>query len=104
MDPEKKEFGLWWMWVLVLVVAAFIVLAATGSIGRIFGLRVEREALVQSHQYNEARKSEEVTYRAELAQLEARLGNPAITEAEQVDIQAQIAGINVLLDAARRRR
>lgn len=101
MDSEKKEFAGWWLWVLLLIVVSSIVLGATGAFGRFFGVAVEREVLVHSHQYKEARNSEVATYAAQLAGLRGQLNRSDLTESDRARINGQISSINILLQSAR---
>ena len=89
------------MWVLLLVVVSSVVLGVTGAFGRVFGVAVEREVLVHSHQYAEARNSEVATYEAQLAELRGQLNRSDLTESDRARIDGQISSINILLQSAR---
>lgn len=101
MDSEKKDLAGWWLWVLLLIVVSSVVLGVTGAFGRVFGVAVEREVLVNSHQYAEARSSEIATYEAQLAELRGQLNRGDLTESDRARINGQISGINILLQSAR---
>ena len=101
MDSEKKEVGGWWLWVLMLVVISVAALTVTGALGRFFGVAVERQVLVHSHQYQEARNSEVATYEAQLAELQGQLDRSDLSESTRARINGQISSINILLTAAR---
>jgi len=103
MEQEKKDLAGWWIWVLALVVVSTVVLNLVGAGGYVFGLFVERKALENSHQYHEARKDELVTFDAQLAELHAQLNNPTLTDGQKANIEAQIASLNILSNAARNR-
>lgn len=99
--PTKTSYAKWWILTLVLIVFSTAMLAFTGAIGSIFSKRVEREVLVTSHQYREARSSEMVTYEAQLAELRGQLNRKDLTESDKARIQGQVSSINILLSAAR---
>lgn len=101
MDQDKKHFASWWFWVLMLIVITSVILGMTGTFGKIFGVMVEREVLVRSHQYKEARNSEMATYEAQIAELEGQLNRSDLSEGEKAKIEGQITSINILLRTAR---
>ena len=104
VDPEKKEFGKWWMWVLFLVVVTVLVIFAFGSLGIFTQTVVERKVFEQSFQYSEARKLEIATYEAQLAELRGKLSNPNLDAGTRANIDAQIMAIQIQLNTARRRQ
>lgn len=101
MDPEKKEFGGWWMWVLGLIVVSALVFGGLRYAGVWTDTVVEREVYEQSYQRQEAVKSQIATFEAQKVELEGRLLNPNLDEGTRANIQAQISSINVQLRAAK---
>ena len=102
LDPEKRELGQWWMWVLLLLVITFIVFGALNYLGIIGQTHVEREVFRNSFQYSEGQKQRIATFEAQLAKLKADLLNPKLDEGDKANINAQIAAIQIQLDAAKR--
>ena len=100
---EKKEFLRWTFVIGIGIVILTVIGGVTGAFGRWFDTRVEREVLVTSHQYREARASELTTYEAQLAELEGRLARDDLSDSQRAEINAQIRSINVLMRSARAR-
>lgn len=97
---EKREFAKWWLWVLFLIVIAGIVLGTTGQIGRIVDVLIQRQIFEKSFQYDQARKDEVATYKAQIAELEGKLSNPDLSEGTRAEINAQLSAIRIQLNAA----
>lgn len=72
-DEEKKEFGRWWMWLILLIAGAGIVFTLLGYAGKVGGTIVERKVFENSYQRSESLKSREAAYEAQLAQIDSRL-------------------------------
>jgi hypothetical protein len=66
---EKWELSKWWFWGIAMVVVAAIVI----GIGMPISKRVEREVLVQSHQYKEGMADRAAVLSASLAEVERRI-------------------------------
>ena len=75
MGSDKKELGKWWMWVLLLILITVGVFTALKPAGMWW----ERQVMLQSHQYKEARATESMTFKVQLAEIEQRL----ITETDE---------------------
>lgn len=101
---EKSEFLKWTFVVGIGIVILTVIGGVTGAFGRWFDTRVEREVLVTSHQYQEARASELTTYEAQRAELTGQLLRDDLTDAQKAELEAKISGIDVLIRAAQRRR
>jgi len=101
IDQEKREFGGWWVWVLGLLIISTIVLTILGYVGVIGRTIVERKVFENSYQYSEARKTEIMTYEAQLAEIDAQLSTAG--ETERHGLLAQRAAIEVRLRVARER-
>lgn len=104
IEYEKRYLASWWFWVLLLVVVSSGVLGVASYAG-LFGQTVAKRVIFEnSFQYKEARKSEIITYNAQLEQINIQLSNPNLTEDERVNLEAQKASINVLLRSAEERK
>ena len=102
IDPEKKEFGSWWMWVLGLVVVSIIVLTALNYAGVIGKTVVEREVFRNSYQYSAGKEQQIATYEAQLAELNSKLSNSQLDATTRANIEAQVSSIRIQLSTARR--
>lgn len=100
MDSEKKEFGGWWMWILLLTVATMIVIGVLHAFGMIGGTIVERKVFENSFQYSEARKAEIATYEASLAEIQQKL-NGQLDESTRQNLEAQKSALRIRLSVAR---
>jgi len=97
---EKKSMAGWWVFFLVLFVVTGAVLGATGVVGRIVNVVVEREVFERSFQYQESKSEQIATYRAQMAELEAKLTNPELSASTKSDIKAQLSAIRIQLNSA----
>ena len=75
MDQDKKDLGKWWVWILLVILITVGVFAALKPAGMWW----ERQVMLQSHQYKEARATENMTFKVQLAEIEQRL----ITEIDE---------------------
>jgi hypothetical protein len=100
LDPEKKEFGAWWMWVLGLTVITVIALAGLNAAGMLGRTVVEREVFENSYQYTAAQKQKIATIEAQIAEVQQRLTSPDLDPAVRSDLEAQAAGLRVQLHTA----
>lgn len=94
---EKMEATKWAAWALAIM----LVLTVIGYGLRVVDKRVEREVLVQSHQYKEGMAERAAVLRASLAEIDARLAG-GVDEQTRKGLIVQRATINVQLAAARR--
>lgn len=99
MDGEKKIFGGWWLWVLLLVVISVVALGVLGSGMRIFGVAVEREIFEQSYQRSAAETARLNILNAELVGARSRLQQGSLTATQEADLRAQIAGLEAQIRA-----
>ena len=97
MDPDKKYFGRWWVWILTLMV---LTAAVFGGL-RIVGVFGERIIFKESFQYKEARSSEIATYSAQLAEIDRKLSSSDIDATTRTNLESQAAAIRILLSVAR---
>ena len=101
MDQDKKDVGKWWMWITLLIIGSsvlFMILNAVGLVGKTV---VERKVFESSYQYSEARKSEIGVFQAQLAEINVRLGDPAIDQSTRTALESQAAALRVQLNVAR---
>lgn len=98
---EKKDISSWMryglMWFIVIMAICFA-LNAMGILGTTIW---KRKVFVESHQYQESRKTEVGTYNATLAEIERQLQNPELTEKERADLEGQAASTRIMLNVAR---
>lgn len=99
VDQEKREVGGWWMWILALTVVTLIAFTGLRYAGVIGQTVVEREVFEQSYQYTAAQKQRIATYKAQMAELEGKLLNPNMDEADKANINAQLSGIRIQLQS-----
>ncbi len=100
MDQEKKEFGGWWMWVLLLLVISTVVFGALNYVGLIGKTVVERKVFENSFQYSEARKAEVATFEAQLAEINHRLSGNINADARNM-LESQASALRIHLSVAR---
>lgn len=92
---EKVEFSKWWLLVVVLMLltAGIFTAAQMGLLP--FWKKVEREVLVNSHQYKEGMNQRAATLSANIAEIEAQLLNPTLDEGTKANLNAQLAALRV---------
>jgi len=100
-DKEKKEFGKWWIWLLVLVVITVIAAMGLRAAGIIGGTVLEREVFKRSYQRTEGLKSQIATYEAQIASINVKLADPNLEPGVKRSLQATKAGIEIQLASAR---
>ncbi len=103
IDGDKREFGSWWLWILLLMVISVPVFFGLNSAGIFTRTIVEREVFENSFQYSEARKVEIATFEATLAELEALLNSGTLNDRATAGVVAQMAAIRIQLRVARSR-
>jgi len=96
IDEEKRFVFAWWMWCLTLIIISVISFAGLRYAGIIAQTKVERVVFTNSQQYTEARKTEQITYAAEIAKINSQLERKDLSEATKADLRAQKAGLEVL--------
>lgn len=94
---EKWEATKWVFW----GIAIMILLTVIGWIAMPISKRVEREVLVQSHQYREGMAERVAVLQATLTEIDAKLAM-GLDEEIRVGLEAQRSAINAQLIAARR--
>lgn len=101
-DAHKE--AKWTMWkVLPTLLTVIVILSVIGFTMRSCGLIgrtvVERKVFENSFQYSEARKTEMLTYEAQLSEIERKLRSN-ISQSTRDDLEAQAAGIRIMLYSA----
>lgn len=94
---EKWEATKWVLWGIGVLLVITIIGYALMPISK----RVEREVLIQSHQYKEGMADRIAVLQASLAEIDARLTG-GVDEQTRKNLEVQRATINVQLNAARR--
>lgn len=95
IDTEKRAFGAWWLWVLLLVIVTGVV--AMGL--RVAGVATERVIFENSYQKSAGDTARLNTMRAELVAIEARLRSGNLDEVQRSDLEAQAAGVRFQLNS-----
>lgn len=103
MDQEKKEFGSWWVWVLVLSAISIVVLGALSAAGVFTGTIIERKVFENSYQRTEGLKARIATYEAQLAEIVGQLARGDLDASTRSGLEAQAAAIRIQLRAAKER-
>lgn len=101
IDSDKRYFGSWWLWTLFLICITVVVLWLLGSVGLIGHTVVERKVFENSQQYTEARKTEILTFEAQLTEINQRLMSTTLSQEQKDNLEAQAAAIRVQLNVAR---
>jgi len=70
ISSDKREVGGWWIWILFLVVITIGIFA----VFKPMGMWWEREVMLESHQYKEARATEMATFKAQIVAIDMMLG------------------------------
>ena len=99
IDPEKREFGAWWIWILFLVFVSIPVLFGLNAAGIIGRTVIEREVFSRSYQREAGDTLKAKTFRAQLTEIERRLANPGLSEYERSNLEAQAAAIRINISA-----
>jgi len=73
ISQDKREVGGWWFWILFLVMITIGIFA----VFKPAGMWWEREVMLESHQYKEARNTEMATFKAQLAAVDMMLATEA---------------------------
>lgn len=98
MDGEKKAFGKWWIWVLLLVIVSILALGATGFLTRFGSTVAERVIFENSFQRNAAEAERIQQLEAELVGINARLRGGDLSETQRNDLEAQRAAVEFQLN------
>lgn len=101
IDPEKKQFGAWWMWVVGLMAITIVigtVLQHAGVFGRTV---VEREVFENSYQYTAAQKEKISIIEAQLEEIRVKLSDQSLDESTRKNLESQQSVLRVRLRAAK---
>lgn len=94
IDQDKKWFGGWWLWILLLIIVTSVAGFGLRYAG-IFGERIIFENSYQKHSADDARQS---GLEAELVGITARLRAGGLTQSQQADLEAQKASVTYQLN------
>ncbi len=101
MEQEKKYFGSWWVWVMVLLIGSGIIFTGLSYMGMIGHTIVERKVFENSFQYSEATKAQVATFEAQLVEIQHKLSSSTITPSTRTNLEAQRSALNIQLSVAR---
>lgn len=99
IENEKKYFGGWWIWILLLVIFTMVALTALRAGGLVFWTAVEREVFEQSYQRSAAEQAKFNMLNAELTGAETRLRSGGLTASQRSDLEAQAAALRLQINA-----
>jgi len=99
IDPDKKEFGAWWMWILGLVIVAVVAFTGLSYFGIIGKTVVERVVFENSHQYKQAGIAASAMYNAQLTEIQRKLMNQNLDPNTRANLEASASAIRVRLAA-----
>lgn len=99
MEYEKKYFAGWWLWIVLLLVITGGIFAALKP----FGMWWDRQVMLESHQYKEARNTELMAYQAQLAEINSRLSREK-DENVRNDLLSQKSMLNQQISIAQQRK
>ena len=101
MDKDKKEFGKWWMWILLLGIITIIVLSFLSYFGIVGRTIIERKVFENSFQYSESVKSSIATFEAQLSEIDHKLSSTTLDAETRTNLEAQASAIRIQLSVAR---
>lgn len=96
INSEKREFGGWWLWILLL-----IIITSFSFFGlRYFGVVGERIIFENSYQKDAAENAKRNMLEAELAGINSRLSSSSsLTEIELDDLKSQKRAVQYQLNS-----
>jgi hypothetical protein len=93
----------WFFFILVLVIVAGVTLTALSYAGVIFRTKLERKVFEESYQFKAGQRQKISIFEAQLAEINAQLGDPSLTPGQKYQLKSKRAAIRVQLRAARNR-
>jgi len=103
IDEDKRFIASWWCWIIMLFIFSGITFGILRYTGIIAETKIERIVFTNSQQYREARKTEQLTYKAELAKIESQLKRNDLSEATKADLRSQRAALEVMSTVSTKR-
>ncbi len=103
MDSEKKAFGKWWVWILVLLIPTILIFTGLRYAGLVGGTYIERKVFENSFQYSEATKASIATFEAQLAEIDHKLSSD-LDDTTRINLEASAAAVRIQLSVARSRQ
>ena len=99
---ERKQFAHWWILILILTIISVPILWTLHWYGVLGNVVVSRVAFEQSYQYEQSQREAIATFEASLAEIETRLSDPDLPDAQRQQLESRRAGLRIQLKAARR--
>lgn len=99
IDKEKRFFGGWWMWILLLIaisIPVFWMLGGAGLLGRTI---LERKIFEQSYQKQAGDSAKAKIFRAQLAEIDRKLQSTNLSEDQRQALEAKAAAIRIQLNS-----
>ena len=103
VDSEKKAFGKWWVWILVLLIPTILIFTGLRYAGLVGGTYIERKVFENSFQYSEATKASIATFEAQLAEIDHKLSSD-LDDTTRINLEASAAAVRIQLSVARSRQ
>lgn len=100
MNQEKKDFGKWWVWLMVLLIPTIIIFSVMGYTGKFTSVYVERKVFETSYQRSESVKTEIATFEATLSEITHKLSSN-LDQVTRTNLEAQASSIRIMLRVAR---
>jgi len=69
IDKDKRELGGWWFWIFFLSIITVGII----TMFKPAGMWWERQVMLESHQYSEARQTEMATFKSQLVMIDSLL-------------------------------
>jgi hypothetical protein len=103
MDNDKRFVFRWWMFIVFLSIATIIISGLLHFTGTYTFTIFERKVFENSYQYSEARKTEQMQYKAALEEINIKLRNPNLTKEDKINLNAQKSAIQIRLRVSNNR-
>lgn len=99
IDKDKRYLGGWWVWVTGLILLSVTVFWVANAVGLIGQTAVQREVFERSYQRQAGDAAKLSTFEAERAAIQSQLRRSDISPAQRADYEAQLAAINIQIQA-----
>ena len=99
IEKEKREFGGWWIWITLLIIASVVMIGVV-NVGGIFGKTVaERVIFEHSYQKSAADKAKFKTFSAQKSLIEGKLRSDSLSADQRNNLQSQLDALNIQLNS-----